>query len=441
MMGKKKSAICIPTYNRPEVIKEFIETTAELYFRYGFDIYIYDSSENGLTQAVTAEKGIRYGRLHYVKIDPKVHSNMKVYHIFQEFGASQEYEYLWVCSDAIRWSERALKAVRACMEKGYDLIIPNYRDVEKIGDREYTDPNSFFCDCAWHMTLYGATILKISTMLTDVDWEELRGKYGVPECINHSHVAYYFEKLSRLEVWKAFHLSLAAEDLHSSILKKSPGWQDETFYVWCHCWPTMIRKLPECYAGKSKKAVIKKSGVNSTILSFHNLRVLRWRKVLNRDVYQQYKNDWKDMTNVPRWVIYFLSCCAAEKVFYTSPRWVRRQIILQIKGMRQRLLLKRFCRRFDRLYIYGAGKKAVRYTTYLDTWGIGFEAYLVSALSGSEEMAGHKILPFSPELLEGGRVGIVVALNEENTKQVMQDCLSGVDRHSIYSEYKRGELW
>ncbi len=437
MMENARSAICIPTYNRNEVIREFIENAAELYFRYGFDIYVYDSSENGLTQDVVTEKLSIYNKLHYVRIDPTVHSNMKVYGIFQEFGDSQKYEYLWVCSDSIRWSERTLKAVCTCMAQGYDLIVPNYRDVEKVGDREYTDRNRFFLDCAWHMTLYGAVILKRSTMLTDVDWDELTRKYGIPECINHSHVAFYFEKLSRFEGWKAFHLSLSAEDLHSSVLKKSPGWRDETFYVWCHCWPAMISKLPECYdSNGSKKAVIKKSGVNSTILSFHNLRVLRYRKILTIDVYRRYERDWGGLTNVPRGIIYLLACFPAEKVFYTSPRWLCRQAAIRINRQRHKLLLKRFCRRFDRLYIYGAGKIAARFTACLDAWGISFEGYLVSALSDNEQMAGgHKISTYSPELLQDERVGVIVALNEENMIQVMQGCLSGVDRNRIFSEY------
>ena len=39
-------------------------------------------------------------------------------------------------------------------------------------------------------------------------------------------------------------------------------------------------------------------------------------------------------------------------------------------------------------------------------------------------------------LLEEGRVGIVAALGEENTKQVMQGCLREVDKRCIFSEYK-----
>ena len=100
------------------------------------------------------------------------------------------------------------------------------------------------------------------------------------------------------------------------------------------------------------------------------------------------------------------------------------------------MLLKRFCRRFDRLYIYGAGKIAARFTACLDAWGISFEGYLVSALSDNEQMAGgHKISTYSPELLQDERVGVIVALNEENMIQVMQGCLSGVDRNRIFSEY------
>lgn len=435
MMEKAKAAICIPTYNRSEVVRELIETTAEVYFRYGFDIYIYDSSEDELTENVVTEKQAVYNKLHYIRIDPAVHSNMKVYHIFQEFGTSQEYEYLWVCSDSIRWSERALKVVYPYMEKRYDLIIPNYRDVEKIGDREYTDRNRFFLDCAWHMTLYGATILRISTMLTYVDWETLTRRYGVPECINHSHVAFYFEKLSRLENWRAIHLSLDEKDLHASGLKKCPGWRDETFFVWCHCWPAMVYKLPECY--KSKKAVIKKSGINSTILSFMNFRSLRMKDIFNMEIYRLYRKEWRGLTNVPKLIIYFMARIPADKAIYTSLKWTYKQVRRQVRVLPEKIRLKNFCRRFDKLYVYGAGKKAAKFTAYLDAWGIPFEAYLVSSLSGNEEMlGGHRIQSFSPELLEEGRVGIVAALGEENTKQVMQGCLREVDKRCIFSEYK-----
>ena len=275
-----KLAMCIPTYNRPEVIQELVEKIAPRYWQYGFDLYIYDSSENTQTEQIVQTWIDRCEKLHYVKIDSKIHSNLKVYNIFKEFGEALEYDYLWVCTDAISWSDHVLDSIGKCMQQGYDIVIPNYRDMENLGDREYTDENALFLDCAWHMTLYGSTILKVSTMLQKVNWDELIEKYMVPECINHSHVAFYFEKIKKLDHWRAIHLSFSDKDMILSRLRRVSGWRKETFYVWCYCWPTMINKLPDTY--KNKKEVIKKHGINSQILSYWNLKDLRKENVLDK---------------------------------------------------------------------------------------------------------------------------------------------------------------
>ena len=102
-MGDIKLAVCIPTYNRPEVIEEFIQTCARQYLQHQFDIFIYDSSEDIQTEEVVKEYKKQFSNLYYTKVAPEIHSNMKVYNIFREFGHSLKYDYLWVCSDSIWW--------------------------------------------------------------------------------------------------------------------------------------------------------------------------------------------------------------------------------------------------------------------------------------------------------------------------------------------------
>lgn len=426
-------AVCIPTYNRSQIIQEFLETYINEYIYEKFDIYIYDSSEDRKTETLVREWMQYYTNLYYVSVDMKVHSNMKVYNIFREFGEEQKYDYLWVCSDSIRWKKRVLESVKIAAESGYDLIIPNYRDIENIGNKEYHDANKFFLDCAWHMTLYGATILKISTMLSDVDWEVLIRKYTVPECINHSHVAFYFEKLSKMEEWSAIHLAFSTNDLIASGLKKYSGWQTETFYVWCHCWPTMIKKLPKIYSNKNKKRVIKKSGINSTILSYSNLYILRKEKILDYSIYRQYKHDWRTLTNVPNIVIKILSVAPDNFLPYLDIGRIRYNIKENLLKRR----IRRYCSRYEKVYIYGAGIKAQRYTSYLDEYNIEFEAYLVSdLLKNAEILNNHKVALFSNDLVNDNRSCILLALNEENAKEVCKSTLHRVDPKKIFSEYK-----
>lgn len=423
-MGEVKLAVCVPTYKRPEVIQEFMENMAFQYIQYGFNIFIYDSSEDSLTEQIVKKGMLQYKDLHYVRIAPSVHSNMKVYDIFREFGKLQEYNYLWICSDYIRWTRRVLDSVNACINQGYDIIIPNYQDVEKIGNKEYTDKNTLFLDCAWHMTLFGAAVLKVSTMLTGVNWDALIEKYMVSDCINHSHVAFYFEKISTMKDWKAIHLSFLKSDMIVSSFRKYSGWHKDVFYVWCHCWPTVINKLPECY--NNKQEVIKKIGVNAGILSYQNLRKLRGQNIFNREIYLCYKNEWRNLTNVPKFIIWEISMIPLEII---NRNEAKKEVLLKTK-------IKKFCRKFDVIYIFGAGRKAGRYTGYLNEMNLSFKAYLVSKEMDNVKMKeGHKVIQFNKELLNDGKVGILLALNEENTKEAMENILCDINHRMIFSEF------
>lgn len=430
-MERNKLAVCIPTYHRSEVVEEFIETAISWYVENKVDIFFYDSSEDEKTEIVVRRWKTKYANLYYIRIDSTIHSNMKVYNIFREIGSSTRYDYLWVCSDSIRWTRNILDKIKISMEQGYDIIIPNYRDVENIGEKEYRDANMLFVDCAWHMTLYGATILKVSTMLKEVDWEILKEKYAVPECINHSHVAFYFEKLSVMQNWKALHISCPSNNLIASDLKKYPGWQKDTFFVWCHCWPTMINKLPEYY--KHKEEVIKKSGVNSTILSYSNFIVLRSENILNIEAYRHYKKKWRGLTNVPCIVILFLAIFPQNYVAYLGGN---KAYIYIIKKWILKRKIKKYCDKYKKVYIYGAGRKATRYTNYLYEMSLEFEGYLVSDLTDNVRvMNNHQVLLFNEDLLDSKHIGILVALNKENTEEVLETVLSGVRRSRIFIEY------
>lgn len=423
-----KLAICIPTYNRPEVIREFVEKHVNRYMQHHFDTIVYDSSENHQTEEIVKAAMAQCPSLFYARVDSSIHSNMKVYNIFKEFGYALKYDYLWVCGDAVSWSDLVLNSVCKCLIQEYDVIIPNHHDVEKLGTKEYNDKNEFFLDCAWQMTYYGTTILKVSSMLTGVDWDSLIKKYMVPECINHSHVAFYFEKLNIMKQWKAIHLSFSEKDIIVSALKKSSGWQKETFYVWCYCWPEMIYRLPVEYPISDKRKVIKKNGFNSNILAYPNLKILRRDRVLTKEIYREYKKEWHNLTSVPRLAIWFLATIPPEWVFlnwaYLKEIWLRRRI-------------KKFCSQFDRVYIYGAGIKAKRYTNYLNEMDIKFEGYLVSNESNNETSIGNnKVLRFSNELVREGRTGILLALNKRNGKEVLENNLHNVKKRAIFKEFR-----
>lgn len=406
-----KLALCIPTYNRSDMLRELITKSIAIYQIYGIDVYIFDSSEDTETEKVVEKHRGIYSNLSYIRIDPSVHSNMKVYKIYQYFQQNMLYEYIWICSDYIRWSENVVKDVCQSLDIGYDLIVVNQRDVENVGTRVYSDKNEFFLDCAWHMTQYGTSVVKMGTLLKKVDWKYMTERYMIPERINHSHVALYFEQLSIMDSFKALHVSVERSDYFVSILKDKSGWYQHPFFVWCKCWSSMIEALPNCYQYKDK--VMKKHGVNSRILGLDNLIKLRDENIYSLKVYKQYKVEIERTTDVNPVLVFMIALMPRHFFTFLSKK------VKYEKKMKKNL--NRFCTGFKNIYIYGCGWKGVIFAKYLEEMGVIYKGFLVSVVIENEKRTfrEHSVEEYSAAFLEDKNTAILLALNKENTAEVL----------------------
>ena len=108
----EKIVICIPTFNRPLVIKELIVKYGEYFEKLGYDLNIYDSSDNDETQQICYNLGLIY-KFKYIHMSKTIHSNTKVYRIYQDKDLLENYNYIWIWSDSIRWSENILYKIKA----------------------------------------------------------------------------------------------------------------------------------------------------------------------------------------------------------------------------------------------------------------------------------------------------------------------------------------
>lgn len=425
-MITKKVAICIPTYQRKDVIQEYLESNLGDYQESYFDIYIYDSSEDNSTEKLVTLWQEQCQNLYYVRMPSELHSNMKVYEIIKGYGLKGNYQYLWVNSDAVRWKKQSIERVLLSIQDGYDIIALNC-DMEGIGDNEYTDKNAFFYDCAWHLTLYGAAILNIDTMLKNVDWKELTEKYNCQKHVNFSHIGFYFEQILKLPNFHAKYLSIKEQDMFSSPLKKFSGWKKDTFYVWCYCWPQTIKALPNYYQNKNK--VIKKEGMYSGILRKKNLQELRKESLYNLQVFQLYKKDWSILTDVPKFYLFLLAIIPPRLIEFVQcflNKWDRK---IKINYM------KKFCKKNHKIYLYGAGKVALRYASYLEKWNVIYEGFVVTHRGDmSEVLAEHQVLELS-EIDLSEKPGIILALNKYHQKEVLQQLNEIGYTHNVFSIY------
>lgn len=433
-MGKGKWTICIPTYCREKAIEELLQENMEICTEFEADVYIYDSSEDNRTQLIVKRWMEDYHNLYYIRFPAELHSNMKVYKIFQKYAWHKEYKYLWVCTDAFRWTREVFSKICAQFENDYDMIVVNWRDIEKLGDKRYYDINDFAEECGWHLTYYGGAVLNVHTMLEDVDWKRMQSKYNRPERVNHSHLCFWLEQISILKDFSAVNLSFppGAAKRTSLYQGASSGWNEERFYVFGYCFPEAIYALPDCYKEETKSAIVKKHGKYATFGDFLGLRA---RGEFDISVYRALKDEWPILTDIPRRKL--------KKIARMSSRQVRKaQSPVQAgklkirKHKRQLKRFEKFSRQNKTLYIYGAGKCAIRYAGYLDEMQIEYAGFIVSDMAqNSTEINGHPVFELSGLDLSGKNIGIILGLNPDNQRQVKKLLKERGISSNIFSEY------
>lgn len=426
-MAEIKMAMCIPTYGRSRVVEEMLCRCAQYYVELGLDIYIYDSSEDDDTKEVVEEYARRLGNIYYVKMPSDMHANMKVFKIFQQYNMKRRYDFIWLCGDAWQFSKRLMESVVLQLDTQYDMIEINVAAVETVGTRVYTDYNEYLKDCAWHLSLFGAVILNVRTMLMEADWEYYEKKYNDKVLIYYSHVGLYFERLAEKEQFKALHIRFNPSWGRTSRFRKQCAWYKDTFFIVCNGWISTIEALPDCYTAK-EQAVLS-LGINSQFKDETRFLELRAHKVYDWKIYKNYKMQLCRMCKVPKAKLAFIACMpsglALRKIKKGTYKYKR-----SIKSFED------FCRQHNRLVIYGAGSIAYRYAVYFEKNNIYYEYFCVTEAGENEpELLRHKVYAYDTVKTQLPDFGIVIAVSKAYASEVVDRLRAdGCDGNLFYDE-------
>ena len=414
-------AICIPTYNQPDMMQEMMIRCLPVYREFEIDIYVYDSSPGRETEEILHQYQAEYKNLHYRRLPADIHSNRKVLNAYREIISLGKYEYLWLCPDYIQLTRPGTECVLSACSKGYDICVLNYRDVEHVGEKVYTDVNAFFLDCAWHMSSYMATVIRLSSF-EDMEWEPFYERYTTPERINHSHVAFYFEQLAKLPRATAVHIPISSVHMRVSSYRKESLWKRDIFPIWCEYWPDMIDALPRKYV--FKKEAVKKLGVNTGLFGWKNFIGLREEKIYDRKVYRRYRKEWKNLTKIPPVCLGLLAVMPVSLAgLFVHPGW--RRCVLNRR-------LRRFSKKQEEIFIYGCGFMGEKTSRLLEELHIEYQGYVVSD-SSSEKRSFHglPVVEYGEFLQRGSQAGVILALNKKNADQVMKE-KQGLSAYKIF---------
>lgn len=247
-------AMCIPTYNRSEVVEDTLSRGIEAYAKMGVDVYYYDGSTDDKTRKVV-EKYIDqgYNNIRYIHATSDINRPAM---FFSGGGLEKKYDYIWPVKDRVWFEEPTLLAVEKAMEERYDAIFLGVLWCfahPGIGTKTYYSPEEFYLDWGYLVTSIDVNIYRCDTMLDGLNYEEVRN-YN----LSFTHFQLMFQKLAEGEKRVR---SLVGDDIvaYNSNLASS-GWKSRAFISWEDRWIDVNEKLPACY-DKYKANVIKQAGM------------------------------------------------------------------------------------------------------------------------------------------------------------------------------------
>lgn len=296
-------AICIPTYNRSEVIKDTFAYELDTCRRLGIDIYLYDSSSDGKTKEYI-ETLTEYDNLHYISIDPATMLDDKVVMIYQLYGRNEKHDYLWLVGDGIGFGEELLKKVLSAIQTDPTLIFINNEDLQKLGNKEYHDVSSIYQELFWKSTLWGSMIVAES-LYYEIDWKPYIDKFVGTDQIS---LGIHWYRLAQVKDFRALLFSVRKNiDMRKSSVKKLAWWKEkecgsETVYrVWAKGLVDVTRQLPFS-AGESNTAL---KTWHFYMKTFHLINLCRSRKdrVYNLDIFRKYGKEIKIITGYPEAIL------------------------------------------------------------------------------------------------------------------------------------------
>lgn len=439
----KKLAICIPTYNRKEVVEDILDKINNAFEKNETDIFIYDSSEDNIDYKYSMEESSV--RVYQKKLDSNVHSNEKVYIIYQTKEIIEEYEYIWILPDYMFYSDKVIKDIKEALNETNDYILINYWNSEKKDNYICKDINYVFNTYAALLTQFGTIIVNSIVFSEKSMVHTLADKYLRVDRINFSQVGLYFEIMSKYNDLKIKVIECEKKDYYKSSVKKlyiskdnleekkNTKWET-AFHVWAVCWPETVKALPDVY--KNKWEVVKSEVAKADILDERFL--ISQRSIGATKLWIVLKNciRWKYISNT-NFVKTIFICLMPKKyaawcTYNRSLMW-KRKISNNIKKLR------RISDNKD-IYVYGAGKRADEYVKILEENDIRIKALVVTdAKLFSGKTYGYDVIGIERLKEVDNDYIIILALNEGN-KNMVYGILkqSGMDKY-VYDE--RISVW
>ncbi len=254
-----KVIICVPTKDRPEIIRDVLNYELQYYEKLKVHVRYYDSSETDLTKNIINNyilKGSKY--LSYVRTPSNQCLDYKLIDFLKNDSYLRQYHYIWLINDATSIYEEALIEILMHLNDNYHLVRLPIPSGGKTENYIYTDQNLWFQECSHGMSLMASTIMNVSMLnVSDKDWDLWQKKYVKNNDIDSEEhgfffmVAFFLERILQLNSFKGLYVNNRLIWWRVSPLKlEQHYWSSLVFATWAGSYPQTILELPDCYTEK-----------------------------------------------------------------------------------------------------------------------------------------------------------------------------------------------
>lgn len=301
-------AICVPTYNRCEVLIECLKDTISKIGKYNFPIVVTDNASTDDTQQQVLKIAEEYPALIYHRQAENIGADRN----FESCLKLSPATYSWLLGDSYRIVEKEFDGLVDILQCGEHCAIINnsFNRVTGIPSAIYSDSDRLLYDLGWHMTMICSLILN-RELIHNTNFTRYYNTNFIQDGI-------IFEYLTTNPSATIYWHNKNCNTI-TPIPRK--GWQHQRWDIFGVNWTSYILSLPSTISLPTKCNCIIEHNKREHLFSFKETVKLRFSGHFNLETLHRSKPYQKYFWGVPYIVPYFIA---------TAPKWLLR-LILKVK--------------------------------------------------------------------------------------------------------------
>lgn len=319
--------LVIPTSNRPNIIKECLESMLNIYESYKVDVIVLDSSSNDTTKDVIAnlrERGYKnvFHEWYTEDYDPMSLDRKAIYGYKL---AAKRYKYIWMIRDRILVRfDKIFFEIKNAIDKNADYIIVHRHSFEHPIRymKEYEDCLELFKEQFCEMTVLGVVIVKSETITKIID--------TVPVDVQKNYTLWqpiaFFEYIASHDFLAIVYIQ-DVFDYHPSAYATGGGsfWLKFYLWQWAERFYTMMTELPAIY-GEDRIELMHENIKHFNLYNMWFLIAARGKGGINLREVKKYKRYIVKVSEVPMKIFYllaltpkFVARCVVKRPYLLNP--------------------------------------------------------------------------------------------------------------------------